>query len=92
MWINNEFIAKTTPQKGDRLDIAYINSLPLPLYDDGWPVIDIDVQTGLYQIDVCGLIEVRHIDRCIMMRDRLGNDHYVEDFELDPSLWENRTA
>lgn len=76
----------------DRLDIAYINSLPLPLWDGDWPVYDIDVETGLYRIDVCGLLEVRHIDRCLTMKDAHGARHYVGDFELDPEQWEERTA
>lgn len=74
----------------DRLDMRYINSLPLPLWDGDWPVYDIDVESGLYRIDVCGLLEVRSIDRCITMRDAIGNIHYVGDFEIDRSLWENR--
>ena len=74
----------------DRLDMAYINSLPQPLWDDGWPVHDIEVETGLYRIDVCGLLEVRHIDKCITMKDATGKVHYVSDFETDPTLWEGR--
>jgi len=74
----------------DRLDMAYINSLPQPLWDGDWPVYDIDVETGLYRIDVCGLLEVRHIDRCIKMKDSNGKHHYVGDFELDHNQWEER--
>ena len=76
----------------DRLDMAYINSLPPPLWDGNWPVYDIDVETGLNRIDVCGLLEVRHIDRCLTMRDSAGKEHYTGDFELDPDKWEERTA
>ena len=64
----------------DRFDMAYIDSLPLPLWDGDWPVFDIDVETGLYRIDVCGLLEVRHLDRRITMRDASGKEHYVDDF------------
>lgn len=74
----------------DRLDMKYINSLPHPLWDGNWPVHDIDVETGLYRIDVCGLLEVRHIDDCFSMKDANGDDHWVCDFELDPELWEDR--
>jgi hypothetical protein len=82
---------KQSPDVGrDRLDMAYINSLPLPLWDEEWPVYDIDVETGLYRIDVCGLFEVRHIDRCFTMKDATGKSHYVGDFELDPEQWEER--
>jgi len=73
----------------DRLDIDYINSLP-QLWDGNWPVHDIEVETGLYRIDVCGILEVRHIDRCISMHDGYGKTYYVGDFELDQSLWEDR--
>lgn len=82
---------ENAPNRGrDRLDMAYINSLPLPLWDGDWPVVDIDVETGLYRIDVCGLLEVRHIDRCFTMDDSNGNRHYVGDFEIDPEQWEDR--
>lgn len=84
---------KQAPDTGrDRLDMAYINSLPLPLWDGDWPVYDIEVETGLYRIDVCGLLEVRHIDRCFTMNDASGKRHYVGDFELDPAQWEERVA
>lgn len=78
-----------THNNRDRLDIDYINSLP-QLWVDGWPVYDIDVETGLFRIDVCGLLEVRHIDRYIAMSDSTGKRHYTCDFELDQSLWEDR--
>lgn len=84
---------KPCPDRGrDLLDMAYINSLPLPLWDGDWPVYDIDVETGLYRIDVCGLLEVRHIDRCMTMKDATGKKHYTCDFFLDPSEWEDRRA
>ena len=81
---------KSGPKPGDRLDADYINSLP-QLYDDGYPVNNIDVQTGLYQIDCCGLFETRHIDKCMTMKDAYGATHWTCDFELDQSLWEERT-
>lgn len=74
----------------DLLDMDYINNLPQPLWDDSWPVFDIDVQTGLYRIDVCGLLEVRHIGSCITMKDANGKEHYTGDFYTDPESWENR--
>lgn len=74
----------------DLLDIDYINSLPQPLWDDGWPVYDIDVQSGAYRIDVCGLLEVRHISGCLGMIDSTGKYHYSEDFYLDPECWIKR--
>lgn len=77
-------------EKHDLLDMDYINSLPLPLWDDGWPVHDIEVQTGLYRIDVCGLLEVRNIRGCISMKDANGKLVYVEDLHADPEMWEER--
>lgn len=74
----------------DRLDMEYINSLPQPLWDGDFPVYDICVDTGLYRIDVCGLLEIKHIDRCMTMKDANGKTHYTCDFELDPALWEDR--
>ncbi len=76
----------------DRLDMAYVNSLPQPLWDRGYPVINIDVQSGLYHIDVCGMVEVRSIDKCFSMLDAFGKSHFVGDFELDSSLWDERTC
>lgn len=80
------------PRTGRRdiLDMDYINSLAQPLWDGDWPVYDICVETGLYRIDVCGLLEVRHIDRCFNMKDALGNIMWVGDLYLDPEMWEER--
>ncbi len=75
----------------DQLDMAYINSLPQPLFDDDWPVHDIDCESGLYRIDVCGLLEVRHIDNCLSMRDADGTTHFVGDFSLNSDCWEERS-
>jgi len=74
----------------DRLDMDYINSLPQPLWDGDFPVYDIDVQTGLYRVDVCGLLEVRRIDQCFTMKDATRKNHFTCDFELDPEQWEDR--
>jgi hypothetical protein len=67
----------------DLLNMDYINSLPQPLWDGDWPVAVIDVETGLYYIDVCGLIEMRHIGECVTMTDATGKVHSVEDFYLN---------
>jgi len=75
----------------DILDIEYINSLPQPLWDGDWPIYDIDVETGLYRIDVCGILEVRHIDQSHSIRDATGTNHYVDDFYLDKNKWGSRT-
>lgn len=72
----------------DRLDLEYINSLPQPfqahiLGGGEWPVQDIDVQTGLVRIDVCGLLQVIHVTDTQYFRDADGNDHAPDDFYLE---------
>lgn len=83
-------------EKIDLLDMDYINSLPQPLWAEtlmsDWPVYDIDVQTGLLRIDVCGLLDVMHIGQFITMKDANGKRHYVGDFYTDPENWEDRIA
>lgn len=74
----------------DLLDMAYINSLPQPLWDGNFPVYDICVETGLYRIDVCGKLDIKHIDRVHTLRDAAGKTHHVGDFYLDPENWEER--
>lgn len=78
--------------KHDLLDMEYINGLPQPLWDGDFPVFDIDVQTGLYRIDVCGMLDVRHIGGCISMMDANGKKHYVGDFYTNQENWEDRVA
>lgn len=56
----------------DLLDKNYIDSLPQPFFVDSWPVHDIDVQTGLFRINVCGLLDVRHIGEVIIIIDAHG--------------------
>ena len=75
----------------DLLNMAHINSLPQPLFvrDYGrsawwWPVYDIDVQTGLHRIDVCGLLEVRHFGDAAQFRDADGVLHDPDSFYLEP--------
>ena len=74
----------------DLLAISYINSLPQPffasLYGGGeWPVYDIDVQTGLLRIDVCGLLEVKHIRDVKYFLDDFGAEHDPDTFYLEGS-------
>ncbi len=77
----------TTPQAGtkDRLRMEHINSLPQPFIahfygGDEWPVYDIDVQTGLLRIDVCGLLEIKNISDVRFFRDAAGAEHNSETF------------
>jgi len=68
--------------------MEYINSLPQPfiaqLWGGGmWPVHDIEVQTGLLRVDVCGLLEVMHIRDVRFFRDADGVEHDSESFYSD---------
>lgn len=81
----------------DLLDMDYINSLPQPLFWlDGpqwvWPVNEIDVETGLFRIDVMGRLEVKYIGEAIRFRDSDGTVHLADDLYLDPECWVARTA
>jgi hypothetical protein len=68
----------------DLLDMTHINSLPHPLYArvcrDWWPVYDIDVQTGLFRIDVCNQLQTEHVSGAAMFRDADGDEHSVDSF------------
>lgn len=74
----------------DLLDMAYVNSLPQPFFvrrfgdkSFSWPVYDIDVETGLYRIDVCGKLDVCHISDAAEFRDADGVIHDSETFYSD---------
>lgn len=76
----------------DLLNMAFINSLPQPLYmqewgDSGddwlWPVTLICVETGFMQIDVCGIPQSKHISDVKRFKDEAGNWHPVDDFYLE---------
>lgn len=84
--------AQNTGGSVDLLDMAYINSLPQPfmaqkLGDKGddwlWPVCDIDVQTGIMRIDVCGLLDVLHIGDIKRFKDMDSKWHDADDFYSD---------
>lgn len=71
----------------DRLDLAFINSLPQPLMarffgGDEWPVHDIDVETGLIRIDVCGKLQIKDIVEVNYFRDSDGGKHDAYTFFL----------
>lgn len=79
----------------DLLDMDYINSLPQPFLGctrSGWwwPVHDIEVQTGLVRIDVCGLLEVKDIGDFKSFKDDTGTEHPAHGFYSD-ALPEERT-
>lgn len=74
--------AKASNNKpGDLLDMDWINSLPQPLFvtkysrDYLWPVIDIEVQTGLLRIDVVGLSETWHWGDVWLVQDGAGREY-----------------
>ena len=72
----------------DKLNINHINSLPQPFIvhfvgGDEWPVHDIDVETGLLRIDVCGKLQVKHIGEAALFRDMDGAEHDAETFYSD---------
>lgn len=63
----------------------YINSLPQPLVahfygGDEYEVNDIEVQTGLLRILVCGLLQVMHISMVRFFRDMDGVEHDADSF------------
>lgn len=80
-------MSETPDSSRDRLRMDFINSLPQPLWADTfgaeWPIYDIDVQTGLLRIDVCGMLEVKHIDDLRSIRDDGGTVRDIEVFYCD---------
>ncbi|WP_248769104.1 hypothetical protein [Pseudomonas sp. MWU12-2345] len=73
----------------DLLNIELINSLPQPFWvsengkDWWWPVNDIDVQTGLMRIDVCGKLQACHFADWSYMRDGDLTSHDPDTFYLE---------
>ena len=73
---------------GDKLKMDHVNSLPQPFMGvfiggDEWPIEDIDVQTGLLRIDVCGKLQVKHIGDVKHFVDADGGIHDSESFYVD---------
>lgn len=74
----------------DLLNMERINSLPQPflvrLWGDkefSWPLNCVDVETGLLDFDVCGLLQKSHIREVAQFKDAGGNIHDSETFYLD---------
>lgn len=72
----------------DLLRLDYINSLPQPFIvhqwgGSEWPLHDIDVETGLMHIDVCGMLDLVHIRDVRYFRDAEGVIHDAETFYVD---------
>ena len=75
-------------ETGDRLKLDHINSLPQPFIGvffggDRWPIEDIDVQTGLLRINVCGKLQVKHIGDVKHFVDADGGIHDSDSFYVD---------
>lgn len=75
----------------DLLRMDHINSLPQPFVahfcgGSEWPVFDIDVETGLLRIDVCGLLEVTNIGNVMFFRDMDGVEHDADSFYNEDEL------
>ena len=71
----------------DRLNADHINSLPQLMLrflgdKERWPLYDIDVETGLLRIDVCGKLQVSHISDVGDFLDADGTQHDPESFYL----------
>lgn len=69
----------------DLLRMDYINSLPQPFVarmfgGAEWEVADIDVETGLMRILVCGKIQPTHIGEVSHFRDMDGAVHSADSF------------
>jgi hypothetical protein len=85
----------------DLLDMEWINSLPQPFFAGDrshngqriwWLVNDFEVQTGLYRIDVCGLLQVCHIGDHFTFMDGNGTEYSYEDFFIDSERAMNAKA
>lgn len=82
---------KQGPESNDLLDMDWINGLPQPFLAGywlsgkryWWPVNDFEVQTGLYRIDVCGLLQVCRIGDHFTFMDGNGVEHDYNDFFID---------
>lgn len=78
----------TESETRDKLKKDYINSLPQPFIavfygGDQWPLEDIDTQTGMLRIDVCGKLQVKHIEDVKHFIDANGDIHEVNSFYVD---------
>jgi hypothetical protein len=73
----------------DLLNMKLINSLgqlysrDVGDWDWWWPVYDIDVETGLFRIDVCGKLQAKHIGDVASFKDDSGRQFDPESFYLE---------
>jgi hypothetical protein len=70
----------------DKLKMDLINSLPQPFFTTckmGWPVYDIDVETGLMRLDVMGKLDVTHIAEHYTLKDAEGKIHETDGWYVE---------
>lgn len=72
----------------DRIDLEKINSLEHPLIarmygGDRWPVHDIDVETGLIRIDVCGKLQTKNFAEVSHLYEANNKPHVAHKFYVD---------
>lgn len=87
-------VERVTTRPGDLLDADYINSLGQLFLFSGngwdWPVHDFEVETGLFRIDVMGMLDVMHVGSVWRFRTAGGTVVDVGDLYCDPESWETR--
>ena len=70
--------------KADLLKMDALNALPQPLFVEigtgWWPVYDIDVATGVFRIDVVGLLQAEQFGGVHSLKDADGVIHDPDDF------------
>lgn len=72
----------------DLLDMAKINALPHPLTavfagGDHWEIHDIDVETGLLRILVCGLLQIKEFSELCGIVDGDFEEHDPGEFFVE---------
>jgi hypothetical protein len=72
----------------DLLNMQALNALPQPFMarfcgGDTWPVYDIEVETGLMRIDVCGKLQVMLFADVMELTDCDGVKHDPDSFYLE---------
>ena len=76
----------------DLLSLDAINSLQHPLIahfcgGDKWEVYDIDVETGLMRVVVCGPTQVMHFSDVLYLEDGNGTKHDTDYMYLEEGVW-----
>ena len=74
----------------DVLNMDYINSLPQPFLvrlvgdkDFRYEVEDFDVESGLFRMDVCGLLQVSSMSDAYEFKDAAGGIHDAAEFFIE---------